>query len=99
MPVEAPGNRHAYCAYAVRHPERERVVEELRRWSIQTNICYSVPIHTMPAYRQFGGQDLHLPQSEQMAREIFSLPLFPSLTEAEQARICTALRQLLGGGG
>ena len=33
--------------------------------------------------------------TEQAAMEIFSLPIYPSLTDAEQDRVCDALHEIL----
>jgi aminotransferase EvaB len=97
LPVVRPGNRHVYHLYVVRHPERDRIIAALARQGISVGIHYPYPVHTMRAYAHFGGGDGSLPATELAAREIFSLPIYPSLTDAEQDRVCEALRAVLSG--
>ena len=95
LPVTKPGNRHVYHLYVVRHPAREAIIAALAERGITVGIHYPWPIHTMRAYAQFGGGEGSLPETERAAREIFSLPIYPSLTDAEQDQVCDALRTIL----
>ena len=97
LPVTRPGNRHVYHLYVVRHPAREAIIAALAEQGITVGIHYPWPIHTMRAYAQFGGGQGSLPETERAAREIFSLPIYPSLTDADQDRVCDALRSILSG--
>lgn len=94
LPATAPGNRHAYYLYVVRHPARDRIIQELAARDIVVNISYPWPIHTMRAYAHLGCVEGSLPETERAAREIFSLPMYPSLTDAEQERVCDALLEI-----
>jgi len=94
LPVTSPGNYHCYYLYVVRHPLRDRIMQELAKRDIVVNISYPWPIHTMSAYAHFGYADGSLPETERAAREIFSLPLYPSLTNAEQDRVCEVLNAI-----
>ena len=91
LPVTLSGNRHVYHLYVVRHPDRDRIIAALAEKGISVGIHYPWPIHTMRAYRHFGDGEGSLPATEQAAREIFSLPMYPSLTNADQDRVCDAL--------
>lgn len=91
LPVEKPGNRHAYYLYVVRHPERDRILSHLKSRDIHLNISYPWPIHIMPAYRRLGYSEGDFPVTERLAKEIFSLPMFPSLTGEAQKRVIRAL--------
>lgn len=83
LPKEAPYGRHAYYLYVVRHPRRDEIIEQLRENDIHVNISYPWPIHTMKAYQYLGWKTGDLPETETAAREIFSLPMYPSLTDEE----------------
>ncbi len=95
LPVVAPGNSHVYYLYVCRHPARDRIVERLAARGIQANISYRWPVHLMPAYTGLGYAESSLPQSEAAAREVFSLPMFPSLSDSEVAEVCSAVRDIL----
>jgi len=94
LPQTATGNYHAYYLYVVRHPDRDRIMRELAAREIIVNISYPWPIHTMRGYARLGYAAGDLPETEKAAREIFSLPLYPSLTDAEQDRVCAALHDI-----
>lgn len=83
LPKEAPYGRHAYYLYVVRHPRRDEIIEKLRENNIHVNISYPWPIHTMKAYQYLGWKTGDLPETEAAAKEIFSLPMYPSLTDEE----------------
>ena len=79
----------------VRHPARDAILRELAARDILVNVSYRWPIHTMPAYAHADYPEGSLPQTERAAHEIFSLPMYPSLTDAEQDRVCEALLGIL----
>jgi len=62
---------------------------------VNVNISYPWPIHTMTGYARLGYKEGDLPRTEQAAREIFSLPMYPSLTNAEQDTAIAALLETL----
>ena len=97
LPSVAPGNEHAYYLYVVRHPERDRIIEEMRAHDVVLNVSYPWPVHTMTGFSRFGWESGALPVTESLAHEIFSLPMYPSLPTAEQDRIIDALRTILEG--
>ena len=94
LPAEASYGRHAYYIYVVRHPRRDWILEKLRETNIVGNISYPWPIHRMTGYQYLGYEEGSLPRTEQAAREIFSLPMYPSLTDDEVARVCEVLHSL-----
>ncbi len=93
LPQTMSGNSHSWYLYVVRHPQRDRLIEFLKTQDIFVNISYPWPVHTMEAYRYLGYQNGDLPQTEQLAQEIFSLPMFPSLENTEVERVCAALNE------
>jgi aminotransferase EvaB len=95
LPAIEPGNSHAYYLYVVRHPQRDAIIAELAERDIIVNVSYRYPIHTMRAYSYLGYHGGELPHTEQAMQEIFSLPMYPGLTDAEQDTVCTALHEIL----
>ncbi len=77
---------HAFHLYVVRVKQRDELRAFLRENAVGTLIHYPVPVHLQPAYRGrvvIGGQGLH--HSEQVCRELLSLPMHPQMTD-EQAK-------------
>ena len=95
LPKEVSWGRHVYYLYVVRHPERDRIISQLRQERIYLNISYPTPIHLMDAYRHLAKGEGALPNTELAAREIFSLPMFPTLTNEEVERVANAIKKIL----
>jgi aminotransferase EvaB len=94
LPVEMDGNRHAYYIYVVSHPERDALIAGLRDADIHVNISYPWPIHIMTGYAHLGYKEGDFPVAEAAAERIFSLPMYPGLTDAQQDRVIEVLRGL-----
>lgn len=97
LPKEAAYGRHAYYLYVVRHPRRDEILEKLRENNIFVNISYPWPIHTMTGYQYLGWKEGSLPETEAAAKEIFSLPMYPSLTDEEVMTVSEVLHKILKG--
>jgi aminotransferase EvaB len=95
LPMVSPGNTHVYYLYVCRHPERDRIISELRRRGIYAGIHYKWPIHLMRGYQFLGYKKGSLPNTEKTVKEIFSLPMYPSLTDEEQKMVIEALHEIL----
>jgi UDP-4-amino-4,6-dideoxy-N-acetyl-beta-L-altrosamine transaminase len=74
--------------------ERPAVFAALREAQIGVNVHY-IPIHTQPYYRRLGFRRGDFPAAEAYYGRALSLPLFPALTEAQQARVADTLRSAL----
>lgn len=94
-PHAAPYARHVYHVYAVRSHERARWQEALNAQGVQTGIHYPIPIHLLPAYADLGYRAGQFPHSEQAAREVLSLPMFPELTREQCETVCHAVTGLV----
>lgn len=94
-PVTARGNDHVYYVYVVRHPARDRILEELRSRGIALNISYPWPVHTQSGFAYLGYEQGSLPVTERVAQEIFSLPMYASLKNEQQERVIDAVRDVL----
>ncbi len=91
-PVEVDGCEHVYHLYVIRTAERDALRARLVEQGIGTGIHYPVPVHQQPAY---AGSDVivahNLSQTERLAGEILSLPLHPTLTVEQAARVVRAV--------
>jgi dTDP-4-amino-4,6-dideoxygalactose transaminase len=87
---------HVYHLFVCRSPERDRVRAALREAEIGTATYYATPLHLQPALRFLGYEAGSLPQTEQAARENFSLPLWPGISADVQERIVDVVRTAVG---
>jgi dTDP-3-amino-2,3,6-trideoxy-4-keto-D-glucose/dTDP-3-amino-3,4,6-trideoxy-alpha-D-glucose/dTDP-2,6-dideoxy-D-kanosamine transaminase len=95
LPNVMPVNEHVYHLYVCRHPKRDKIISQLRTKEIIVNINYPWPIHTMKGYAYLGYREGDLPHTEKAAREIFNLPMYPSLSNDEQRIVIEALNGIL----
>jgi dTDP-4-amino-4,6-dideoxygalactose transaminase len=89
---EAAWARSAWHLYTIRTPERDRLQAHLGAQGIATAIHYPRPIHLQPAMAAAGGRPGDLPVSEQLSREVLSLPLYPELPMEAVQRIAAEVR-------
>ena len=96
LPIEHPDNKHAYYIYVVAHSNRDEIMSNLVKKDIHLNISYPWPIHIMDAYKHFVPNPCtHLKQTEDDAKKIFSLPMYPTLTDEEQNTVIKELKLLI----
>ena len=77
-------------------PSHREVFEALRAAGIGVNVHY-IPVHLQPYYRALGFAPGQFPESERYYTEALSLPMFPTLTNAQQGDVVDALRRVLAG--
>ena len=94
LPRERHDNKYVYYVYAVKHSKRDLFIEKLRERDIHVNISYPWPIHTMVGYEYLGWKDGDLPITERYANEIFSLPMYPTLTNDEQTEVINTVKEI-----
>jgi dTDP-4-amino-4,6-dideoxygalactose transaminase len=97
LPAEAQGRRHVWHLFVALHPERDRIRRELEARGIQTGLHYPIPVHLQDAYAQLEHRPGDFPIAERVARECFSLPLYPEMTAEQQGRVIKALHETVGG--
>jgi len=87
LPREPKGCGHSWYLYTVRlrdaaDGERDKIVAELKSKGIGAAVYYANPVHLMPYYRDSFGER-ELPETEKAAKQVFSLPVHPDVTEAQ----------------
>lgn len=108
-PRVPPGREHVYYLYTIRVEGRpggytrpndrgnevrsDLVQQRLKERGIASIVYYPVPLHLQPLYASFGGKPGELRVSEQAAREVLSIPLFPELTREKIERIAQEVRK------
>jgi dTDP-4-amino-4,6-dideoxygalactose transaminase len=91
LPREMPYGRHIYHLYVVQTEERDALQQKLNAAGVQTGIHYPVPIHLQPAYASMGHAPGDFPESEQQARRVLSLPMFPELTDEQIEKVAESI--------
>lgn len=100
LPWQHPDSYSAYHLYVIRLKldqivsTHRQVFEALRGADIMVNLHY-IPVHTQPYYQQMGFKHGDYPEAERYYREAISIPMHPTLTEAEQDEVIRVLRGAL----
>jgi dTDP-4-amino-4,6-dideoxygalactose transaminase len=98
-PIRRPQRRHTFNQYVVRvaNGQRDALVRHLKADHIGCEIYYPMALHQQECLRDLGYRAGDFPASEEAARQVLALPIYPELTADQQRRVihsCAAfLRQ------
>jgi len=93
IPHRPTWSRPVHHLYVVRVADREGLQRHLAEAKIDTGIHYPIPLHLQKAYEAFGFKKGDFPVTEKVASEILSLPMYPQLQEAAQARVVEKIQE------
>ncbi len=97
LPFEPQGLIHVYNQFVIRSPRRDELRDHLRNSGIPTEIYYPVPLHVQPAFAYLGYGPGSFPRAEAASREVLALPIFPTMTEAQQKAVVDAVAEFFAG--
>lgn len=96
-PWQHPKTYSAFHLYVIRMreaSERNRVFRELRDAGVGVNVHY-IPVYLQPYYEQLGFSSGYCPEAERCYSEAITLPLFATLTAAQQQHVIESLAAAL----
>jgi dTDP-4-amino-4,6-dideoxygalactose transaminase len=95
LPVTpAPPAVHAWHAFVVRVPQgRDALATWLRDRGVETRVYYPVPLHQQKCFRE----ELALPGAVEACRTALALPIFPTMTDAQQACVIEQVHTFFAG--
>jgi dTDP-4-amino-4,6-dideoxygalactose transaminase len=96
IPADEPG--HIYHLFVCRSPERDAIRDALRKAGIGTATYYVTPLHLQPALRFLGYEPGSMPETERVAAENFSVPLWPTISVEQQERVIDVVRSAVSVG-
>jgi len=82
---------HVYHVFIIRTKYRDKLQAYLTDKEVQTLIHYPIPPHKQSAYKEWN--HLSLPVTEQIHREVLSLPIGPMITDLEVKRVAQILNE------
>jgi dTDP-4-amino-4,6-dideoxygalactose transaminase len=98
LPWQSPNALSAYHLYPIRidssrtSRSREEVFARMRNAGIGVNVHY-IPVHTQPYYRTLGFEERRFPVAERYYGSAMSLPLYPGMSDQQQAMVVSALKE------
>jgi dTDP-4-amino-4,6-dideoxygalactose transaminase len=93
-PYVAPENESIFNQYTIRVAggKRDALQLHLKERGIGNSIYYPLPLHLQPCFAYLGYKEGQCPVSEQAAKEVLSLPIFPELTRAQLDEVVGAVQ-------
>jgi len=91
VPTVTDQKAHVWHLFVIRTSERDRLQKYLTDKGIQTVIHYPIPPHKQAAYKELN--HLSFPVSEQIHREVLSLPLGPTMVDTDVDAVILALNK------
>ncbi len=85
-PIAVGRKQHVYQMYTIRlqnNELREGVRDHLAKRGISVKVYFD-PVHRTSYYQKLGFQDLRLPVTDRLSKEVLTLPIFPSMTSEER---------------
>jgi dTDP-4-amino-4,6-dideoxygalactose transaminase len=91
VPCRRENCTHVYHLYVIRSARRAELLTFLKEKGIDASIHYPVPIHLQPAYIRLGNRSLR--ETETLASQVLTLPMYPELSESEVHSVIEAVRE------
>ena len=91
LPVIKDWNAHVFHLFVVRCKRRDELQHYLEDRGIQTLIHYPIPPHKQHCYKNW--RTFSFPITEQIHREILSLPISPVLEDFEIDKIIESINE------
>jgi len=105
IPQELPGGVGVWNQYTIRvsgdirngasAKYRDWVREKMQEQGVSSMIYYPHPLHLQPVYQNLGYVAGQFPVAEKACHEVISLPMFPELTQEQQAQVISTLKDCL----
>lgn len=91
MPLYREEDSVVFHLFSVKSDNRENLIKLLNEKGIETGIYYRIPLHLQRAFEGLGYSYGDLPVTETLCDKIFSLPIYPEMTEDEVSYVIETL--------
>lgn len=91
MPMLDSNINSVFHLFVIQAKERDKIIEYLKKNSIQAGIHYPVPVHLQKAYKGIVKTSKDMGCTENLAKNIISLPIYPQLENYKVQKIINVL--------
>jgi dTDP-4-amino-4,6-dideoxygalactose transaminase len=91
-PFEPSWSKAVYHLYVIQVADRDGLISHLNAAGIGSGVHYPVPLYLQKAYAGMNYRAEDFPVTTRVASRILSLPMYPQLTAAQQARVAEEVR-------
>ena len=95
LPEEASWAKSVFHLYVIRTAQRDALNTSLNKQGIGSLIHYPRPNHLLDCFQTLGYSEGDLPVTEQVSKEVLSLPLYPELTEKQIHTVSSQVKSFL----
>ena len=92
IPPPVCDKTHVFNNYVVRVKRRDELRDFLAQRSIQSEVYYPLPLHLQECFAGLGYKKGDFPVAELAANQVLALPLFPELTDGQQAFVVESIQ-------
>jgi dTDP-4-amino-4,6-dideoxygalactose transaminase len=93
LPVVSAYSTHIYHQYVLRSPvSNKRFMDHLQAKGIDSRVFYPIPLHLQKCFKYLGYKVGDFPQAEKAAKQTFTLPIYPDLTQEEKDYIIQSVK-------
>jgi dTDP-4-amino-4,6-dideoxygalactose transaminase len=90
--IGLPPEGGVFHLFVVRSERRDELRTHLAEKGVATDVHYPLPAHLQGPYAAYGAGAGSLPQTERLAHEVLSLPLYPELSDNDLDYVAQVLR-------
>jgi dTDP-4-amino-4,6-dideoxygalactose transaminase len=96
LPIELPQvapyqTRHVFNQFTLQCEQRDALKQHLSTMGIGCEVYYPLPLHLQECFSELGYEPGDLPVSERLANRALSIPVYPELSEDDQAYVVGAI--------
>ncbi len=93
VPILPKGVQSAWAQYTIQLKNRSKIQNSLKNLGVPTMVYYPSPMHRQQPYKKYANANLY--NSEVLAKEVLSLPMYPDMDMQTQEYIITNLHKVL----
>ena len=93
LPQEMPYAKHVYHLFVVIAERRDELMKYLNEHGIATGLHYPVPLHKQECFKHLKYSSGAFPNTEKLAQQGLSLPMFPELTDEQIIYVADAIKR------